>query len=232
MEAQPLDCISVLVSGLELCYFQHRQGYVFYKLSFFHCSDYSNIKSLVLEMAVEYMPQEKHFIFEKRQVSNLSAVYILKIALYLAEGELANAQRYHNCISALPPFLTIHVLFYGHHLCLSSVTGQTGITRLDGITAMCVAYYHLIQSDVQMKATSCSKCELVLVIFRWTSWKTIMLQLSNKQTNQKKTCLSSMYQEIRSLGLKSINFLAPAAEKQQLRNRCLKMKKEPKPPVS
>lgn len=37
MELQPLNCISALVSSLELCYFQHRQGYIFYKLSFFHC---------------------------------------------------------------------------------------------------------------------------------------------------------------------------------------------------
>jgi len=58
MEAQPLDSVSALLSGLELCYFQHRQGYVFYKLSFFHCSDCSNTKSLVLEMAMEYMLQE------------------------------------------------------------------------------------------------------------------------------------------------------------------------------
>jgi len=78
----------------------------------------------------------------------LPAVYTLKIALYFAEGELANARRYHNCISALPPCLTLHVLFYGHHLCLSSVTCQRVTTLLDGITAMCIAYCHLIQLKV------------------------------------------------------------------------------------
>lgn len=51
-----MDCISALVSGLELCCFQRRQGYIFYKLSFFHSSDCSRIKSLVLELAVDYMP--------------------------------------------------------------------------------------------------------------------------------------------------------------------------------
>lgn len=50
------DCISALVSGLELCCFQHRQGYIFSKFSFFHASDCLRIKSLMLELTVDYVP--------------------------------------------------------------------------------------------------------------------------------------------------------------------------------
>lgn len=91
MEAQSLDCISALVSRLELCYFQHRQGYIFYKLSFFHCSGCSNIKYLVLEMTVEYMAEEKHFLFflmKQVSICCLQFAYWKQLYIWLKENWL------------------------------------------------------------------------------------------------------------------------------------------------
>lgn len=136
-------------------------------------------------------------------------MYLLKMALYLAEGELANAQRNHlslcSCLvlwsSAVP------------HLCHLSDRDNC-----QAASQPCTLLF-AISLEAQMKAAISSRCDLVLVILRRTRQKAIMSQLFNKQS---KICLDNRYQETGNLGLK-FKLSSPccretAAEKQMLKD--------------
>lgn len=113
-------------------------------------------------------------------------MYVLKIALYLVEGELACAQRSHSSVSASPLFLTVHVLFYRDQLCLSSFTCQTGRALLGSLTAVYVASHQKFRWKPQA---------VVNISWYWLysdGEAEIQQYLSSPRNKQNKICLGSV----------------------------------------